>query len=114
MKNHSEIGWVLREYNSLAENAQVLGVRSPESHYIDGKMDGKKNKDKENEAKVVGKSIDIFNRSSFIEAFESNEDIHPNKKPCLTKLPGFVKKPKSLRMPRFLKGFMLSRLSYFK
>ena len=51
VKSHSEIGWVLREYNTLVENARKLGIKSPESYYQDGKIKGKASRDKPSEAK---------------------------------------------------------------
>ena len=45
-KNHSEIGWVLREYNQLISEAQKLGIPAPENYYNNGKIKGRASRDK--------------------------------------------------------------------
>jgi hypothetical protein len=121
LKNHSEIGWVLREYNTLAENAQKLGVKSPEIYYHDGKLNGKKSKDKGNDVKSPEKNADLTKQVTVSETriesgdmVEEFEVLRSQRKPGLNELPNLVKKAKSLEMPQLLKEFKPLRSSQFK
>jgi hypothetical protein len=112
LKNHSEIGWVLREYNTLAENAQKLGIKSPEIYYHDGKLKGKKRRDKSNEVITSEKAADLVEKitvseiknepSDIIEEFEV---LQSQRKLTLNELPNLVKQEKSTEMPQLIKGF---------
>ena len=113
LKNHSEIGWVLREYNSLIEKADKLGVRAPEAYYNDGKIKGKENKDKgidvskgpekspDSVRVVVSKEIDT-GKEDAIEDFKTS---HPNRMPTFNELPKLVRKTRATDMPELLSGF---------
>jgi hypothetical protein len=121
LKNHSEIGWVLREYNNLAENAQKLGIKSPEIYYHDGKLNGKKSKDKGNDVKAPEKAADPMKKATVPEIkiesgdmIEEFEVLRSQRKPGLNELPNLVKKAKSMEMPQLLKGFKPLRLSHSK
>ncbi|HMB44559.1 MAG TPA: hypothetical protein VKL21_01930, partial [Candidatus Methanoperedens sp.] len=121
LKNHSEIGWVLREYNTLAESANKLGIKSPEIYYHEGKLNGKKSKDKSNDVKSSGKAADPvkmvpvpeikIESGDMIEEFEV---LRSQRKPGCNELPNLVKKAKSIEMPQLLKGFKPLRLSHSK
>ena len=120
LKNHSEIGWVLREYNTLAENALKIGIKSPETYYHDGKLNGKKSKDKGNDIKTSGKASLLkkvavseikFDSGELIEEFEV---IQLQRKPRLNELPNLVKKAKSIEVPRLLQDFKPLKLSHLK
>ena len=121
LKNHSEIGWVLREYNTLAENAQKLGIKAPETYYHDGKLNGKKSKDKGNDIKGHEKAADRVKKGIVSEIkiesgdmIEDFEYLQSERKPGLNELPNLVKKARSIEMPRLLKGFKSLRLSNSK
>ncbi len=114
LKNHSEIGWVLREYNSLAESASKLGIKAPEIYYHDGKLNGKKSKDKGNDVKVpekVKKGIVSEIKVESGDMIEEFEVLRSQRKPGLNELPNLVKKARSVEIPRLLKGFKSFRLS---
>jgi len=112
LKNHSEIGWVLREYNTLVENVQKLGIKSPEIYYHDGKLKGKTCRDKSNEVsasvkealvkKVTVSEIKI-EPSDIIEEIEV---LQSQRKPTLNELPNLIKQFKSTEIPVLLKGFL--------
>ena len=97
LKNHSEIGWVLREYNTLAEKARKLGIRSPETYYHDGKLKGKKSRDEGNEVKAPGKTVDHVKKVTVSEIkiepgeIEEFEVLRSQRKPGLNELPNLVK-----------------------
>ncbi len=111
LKNHSEIGWVLREYNTLVENALKLGIKSPETYYHDGKLKGKKNKDKGNEVKAPGKTADHVKKVTVSEIkiepgeIEEFEVLRSQRKPGLNELPNLVKQSGHTEVPEFLDGF---------
>ncbi len=120
LKNHSEIGWVLREYNTLAENALKLGIKSPETYYHDGKLNGKKSKDKGNDIKTSGKASLLkkvtvseikIDSGEMIDEFEV---IQLQRKPRLNELPNLVKKAKSIEVPQLLEDFKPLKLSHLK
>ncbi len=121
LKNHSEIGWVLREYNTLAENAQNLGIKAPEIYYHDGKLNGKKNKDKGNDVKSSGKAANLVKKAAVSEIkidsgelIEEFEVIRSHGKPRLNELPNLMKKAKSIEAPQLLEDFKPLRLSHLK
>lgn len=112
IKNHSEVGWVLREYNTLAENAQKLGIKSPEIYYQDGKLKGKTSRDKNNEEKASVKEADQAKKGTVSEIKVESSGIikefdvlQSKRKPSLNELPNLVKKTKSSEMPQLVKGF---------
>ena len=115
LKNHSEIGWVLREFNVLIRDAQHLGVKSPESYYNDGKLKGKASRDRGLEApksheKEKGgmKKVELIIASSDINNItEEIESHHLLRKPSFNELPPLVKKSKVTEMPELLEGFRL-------
>ncbi len=113
LKSHSEIGWVLREYNDLINKASKLGIKSPDSFYTDGKARGKTSKDTGVDAQKAGQKQDVFVKkvtaSSIIDEFD--EDMGefvthtPQKKPSMNELPTFVRKSKASEIPGLLGGF---------
>lgn len=118
LKNHSEIGWVLREFNDLSENALSVGIKSPETYYHDGKLKGKKSKDKGSEEKPHEKSNDLKRKSLYSDLIiESNdlidefEVIKSQRRPELNDLPGLVKQARMIKKPRLLEGFKPLKLS---
>ena len=121
LKNHSEIGWVLREYNTLAESALKLGIKSPEIYYHDGKLNGKKSKDKGNDVKTSGKASYLVKKGIVSERkiesgemIEEFEAIRSQRKPRLNELPDLIKKAKSIEPPQLLEDFKPLRLSHLK
>ncbi len=109
-KNHSEIGWVLREYNALIKEAVSIGIKSPETYYNEGKIKGKASRDRgnvdnkfEQERKIVSDKV------------VENEDESPKKKktisysllakPDSNNLPRLVEKISMIEVPRILEGF---------
>ena len=113
LKSHSEIGWVLREYNDLINKASKLGVKAPDSYYTDGKAKGKTSKDTVVDAQKAGEKVDIFVKkvgaSGIVAGFDDDtEEIetHPLlKKPSLNDLPKSVRKSKASEIPGLLEGF---------
>ena len=108
-KNHSEIGWVVREYDSLVEKALKLGIRSAESYYHDGKIKGRASRDKSDESKEkhvdIVKNVtvsEIKNQTGEIELFEV---LQLQRKPGLGELPNLVKQVEHTEVPGLLDGF---------
>lgn len=113
VKNHSEIGWVLREYNDLIARASKLGIKMPDSYYADGKTKGKTSRDKNIEGSKTPEKVTPAIRKVVvsdpvvdlnIQKEESGFD-HRLEKPSLNELPKFVKKSSATEIPRFLEGF---------
>ena len=114
-KNHSEIGWVLREYNRLINDAQKFGIESPESYYDEGKIKGRTNRDKgigeSSERKTSGNISDTCEDAKTNEATftdEIHEDSHPEKF-SFSDLPNLVEKISMIEIPRLLYGFNILR-----
>jgi len=113
LKNHSEIGWVLREYNTLVENALKLGIKSPEIYYHDGKLKGKTSRDKSDEVIASVKEVELGEKVNVSEIkiepsdiIEEIEVLQSQRKPALNELPNLVKQSKSTEIPQLLKGFL--------
>jgi hypothetical protein len=113
LKSHSEIGWVLREYNDLINKAQKLGIKSPDSYYTDGKTKGKTSKDTGVDAQKVAQKADVFVKkvdaagitAGFDDDIEEIVTHTPQKKPSLNELPNLVRKSKASEIPGLLEGF---------
>lgn len=111
LKNHSEIGWVLREYNSLVENARRLGIKSPESQYNDGKIKGKVSRNKSIEGqrspeKAAAEKVAV--PESWIypcDVAGESEPLHMQGKPTLAEFPKLIKQPRTTEVPKLLEGF---------
>lgn len=113
-KNHSEIGWVLREYNRLISEAQSLGIQSPENYYNDGKVKGKANRDKgigEYSGKVARGAAADRPAGSGTGGGKPGEDNTDRflRKPPVDKLPGLVERISMIEIPRSLYGFRFLR-----
>ena len=110
-KSHSEIGWVLREYNTLMENARKLGIKSPEIYYQDAKIKGKTNKDKGDEVKSPEKAADLVKKVNVSEIKIDHDEIeefgilHSQRKPGLNDFPDLVKQAGNTEMPGLIDGF---------
>ena len=110
-KSHSEIGWVLREYNTLMENARKLGIKSPESYYQDAKIKGKTNKDNGEEVKSPKKAVDLVKTEKVSEIkidtgeIEESGAMHSQRKPGLNDLPDLVKHAGNTERPGLIGGF---------
>lgn len=113
LKNHSEIGWVLREYNDLISRALNLGIKSPDSYYADGKIKGKASRDKtvegpktpEKETAPVRKVV--FSEHVVEPLIQKGESGFERRlqKPTMNELPTFVEKGSATEIPSFLEGF---------
>lgn len=116
-KGHSEIGWVLREYNDLIKKAQKNGIKSPDSHYEQGKVKGKTARDKGDDvqksaqkAEVLAKRVDVSDiGAGYYDDIVENETNTPMKKPTLNELPEFIKKIRSSEIPGLLEGSKQSK-----
>jgi len=116
-KSHSEIGWVLREYNDLTNKASKSGIKSPDIYYTDGKTKGKASKDTGVDAHKIVQKPDIpvkkTETSDIMAGFDDDLDdirVHSSqKKPSLNDLPKFVRKGKSSEIPELLKGLKTHR-----
>lgn len=113
-KNHSEVGWVLREYNQLISEAQKLGIPTPENYYNDGKIKGKASRDKgitESSGKIVqqetGASRTPGVATNTDTPVDEGEEENILKKPSFSDLPQLVKKINMIELPRLLQGFKL-------
>ncbi len=113
LKNHSEIGWVLREYNGLTSQALNLGLKSPDSYYADGKIKGKASRDKNVEGPKKTEKETAPVRKIVFTDHVVEPDIQKEEsgferrleKPTLNELPKFVEKGNATEIPAFLEGF---------
>ena len=116
-KGHSEIGWVLREYNDLITRAKKMEIKSPDSYYAQGKAKGKTTRDKGDDvhksaqkADVLIKKVDVSDiGAGYYDDIKENESNTPMKRPSLNELPKFIKKIKSSEIPGLLEGLKLSK-----
>lgn len=114
-KNHSEIGWVLREYNKLISEAQTLGIQSPENYYNEGKVKGRSNRDKgigEYSGKIAQDAGTDRPAEPGDDKHNLPEEENANRflgKPSPDRLPGLVEKISMIEIPKFLYGFKLFR-----
>jgi hypothetical protein len=113
-KNHSEIGWVLREYNQLISEAQKLGIPAPENYYNNGKIKGRASRDKgitESSGKKVqqeaGANRKLGASADLDTPHDEGEEENLLKRPSFGDLPRLVKKTNMVELPRFLQGFKL-------
>ena len=117
LKNHSEIGWVLREYNDLTSRALNLGIKSPDSYYADGKIKGKASRDKTVEGPTKPEKETAPARKIVLTDQVVYHDIQKEEsgferrlqKPTLNELPKFVDKGSATEIPAFLEGFKPNR-----
>jgi len=113
LRSHSEIGWVLREYNDLINKASKLGIKSPDSYYTDGKTRGKASKDMGVDAQKAAERAGIFVKkvgvsdigTEISETKNEPELNTPMREPTLNLLPYLVKQSKSSEIPGLLEGF---------
>lgn len=113
LKNHSEIGWVLRDYNDLINKAEKLGIKSPDSYYVEGKTKGKTSKDTGVDPQKASQKPDVFVKkvttSAIMDGFDDDiEEIEtetPLEKPSMNEFPTFIRKNKASEIPGFLDGF---------
>ncbi len=113
-KNHSEVGWVLREYNQLISEAQKLGIPAPENYYNNGKIKGKASRDKgitETSGKIIQQEASTSRTpgaaANTDTPVDEGEEENYLKKPSFSDLPSLVKKINMIELPRFLQGFKL-------
>lgn len=117
LKNHSEIGWVLREYNDLTSRALSLGIKSPDSFYADGKIKGKASRDKTVEGPKKPEKETVMIRKvvlsdKVVEPVIKKEESGFERrleKPTFNELPKFVEEGKATEIPSFLEGFKPNR-----
>lgn len=111
--NHSEVGWVLREYTGLMKEARTLGIQSPESYYDNGKIKGKSSRDKGIGESSEKRNIEVrISSASDTKADLSNlsEDTdHFLKKPSHSEIPHLVEKISMVEIPKLLHGLKLIR-----
>lgn len=113
LKNHSEIGWVLREYDDILASALKLGIKSPDSYYANGKIKGKASRDKNIEGqKIPEKPTAVPRKFEFLDNgitppdHTENVDIdHPLGKPSMHDIPNLMKRGKATEVPGLLEGF---------
>ncbi|MDL5502850.1 MAG: hypothetical protein QSU88_06500, partial [Candidatus Methanoperedens sp.] len=113
LKNHSEIGWVLRDYNDLIAKASILGIKTPDSYYADGKIKGKTSRDKTIEGSKVPekatpaiRKVDV--RDPIVDHIAQKEEHRPDhnlERLSLNELPEFMERSRATEIPRFLEGF---------
>lgn len=116
-KGHSEIGWVLREYNNLIAQGLKMGLKSPDSHYAQGKVKGKASKDKGDDVHksaqkedVLVKKIDVSDiGAGYYDDIIENETNTPLKRPSLNELPEFINKTRQSEIPGLLEGLKPSK-----
>ena len=115
LKNHSEIGWVLREYNDLVDRASKLGVKTPDSYYADGKIKGKASKDNKNieAAKIPKKEPPAVKKVIANDTVVELPNIRKEERgfdrrleqPSFNEMPKLVEKGSATELPSFLEGF---------
>jgi hypothetical protein len=119
LKGHSEIGWVLREYNDLIARGQKLGLKSPDSHYAQGKVKGKSTRDKGEDVHksvqkvdVLSKKVDVSDiRAGYYDDIKEDETNILLERPSLNELPEFIKKTRSSEIPRLLDELKSSKVN---
>ena len=117
LKGHSEIGWVLREYNDLIARAQKMGIKSPDSLYTQGKIKGKTTRDEGDDVHKSAQKADVFVKKvsvsdidpGYYDELKENETNTPLKRPSLNDLPDFIKKTRSSEIPGLLEGSKSSK-----
>jgi len=113
LKNHSEIGWVLREYNALIRDAQLQGIKSPETYYNVGKEKGKSSRDRglegqkapdteKDTSKKFGLTLEGQDLNNVIEERESRHLTH---EPVFNEMPPLINKTSATEIPPMLLGF---------
>jgi hypothetical protein len=112
LKGHSEIGWVLREYNDLLAQCHKMGIKTPDSNYLEGKVKGKTTRDKGDDVHKSAQKEDVpvkkvdasdIGAGYYIDPKE-NETNTLLEKPSLNELPEFIKKSRSSEIPGLLEG----------
>ncbi len=108
LRNHSEIGWVQREYNALKEQAQRLNIKSPEDLYDEGKIKGKAGRgkgiggQKNGEKNCIAEASDHESRICPVDIAEESLSTYT---PRLSGLPELIRQADAVEMPGLLKGF---------
>ena len=106
-KNHSEVGWVMREYNRLMEKARALGISSPENYYNEGKKKGKSSRNRgigATDEKIpadmscTGRAADT-GIGKFTGKVEAD---HFLERPSLSNAPRLIDKIRAVEIPGFL------------
>jgi hypothetical protein len=107
-KNHSEVGWVLREYNELMDEAHKIGIGSPEGFYNDGKTKGKSGRDKGLCEASVKKNIEAGKTSEkgtdLSDFKEEDKAVHLFKKTPRGGIPDLLEKISMVEIPKCLYG----------
>lgn len=111
--NHSEIGWVFREYNRLMEEASKLKIKSPESYYDEGKNKGRLSRDRgaigqklpDKQATVRSDTGGMYEVEDNFDDFDADCIYSPAKKISLSNFPRMSEKIRVSEIPRLLKGF---------
>ncbi len=110
-KNHSEVGWVLREYCRLMDEARRIGIESPESFYNEGKTKGKAGRDKgicdTSEKKNIGGGKTYATKTDVSDFKQEDKAARLLKKPPLGNIPDFLEKISMVEIPKFLYGIKL-------
>ena len=106
LKNHSEIGWVIRDYNALAENARKLGIKSPELYYQDGRIKGRASREKGDE--VNEKNADIVKKVTISEIKNETCEIERFEVLQMQQKPGFNEFLNSCKADRTHRGTPVS------
>lgn len=94
--------------------ASTLGIKTPDSYYVDGKIKGKASKDNKNiEAAKIPKNEPpavrkVIVRDPVVEPNIHKEDSgfdHRLEEPSFSEMPKFVEKSRATEIPSFLEGF---------
>jgi len=107
-RNHSEIGWVLREYTRLMEEALNIGIQLPENYYNNGKIKGKASRDRgieeSSEKGALKVSTDHVPDMKIDAESITAEPDEPNflRKPSLSDSPPLVERVSMVDVPKFL------------
>lgn len=93
-----------------------MGIKSPDSHYIDGKIKGKTSKDNGIETNIAAQKADVFVKKAdasgnigFGDDVEEIGTYSPQRKPSLIELPNLIRKSKASKIPGLFSGFKSHR-----
>jgi len=94
-----------------------MGLKSPDSHYAQGKLKGKTTKDKGDDVHKSSEKVEVLVKkinvsdigAGYFYDIKENETNTPLKRPSLNELPEFIKKSRSSEIPGLLEGYTASK-----